>query len=197
MLGVGDIFGFNWGNATGTLRWNHLLSDKLFSNTSLIVSNYDYEFKIGIQDIKVAGSVPGSEYGSFTVVVRRVDQDKIVGSPFVGIVDSDIRPNLVEQFQGCNLNPDSPNYIVRVIGDKYITVDANGKLSTNGDYNNLSANIRVEVTQAVKDEAIDPSLVPFGFAALQNPYGTAFTLPNPSYVVSQSINNSYNPLVFM
>ena len=47
VLGVGETFGFNWGNATGTLRWNHLFSDKLFSNTSLILSNYDYEFKIG------------------------------------------------------------------------------------------------------------------------------------------------------
>lgn len=47
VLGVGTDFGFNWGNATGTLRWNHLFSDKLFANTSLIVSNYDYEFIIG------------------------------------------------------------------------------------------------------------------------------------------------------
>jgi len=50
VFGVGDIFGFNWGNATGTLRWNHLFSDKLFSNTSLIASNYDYEFKVGAGD---------------------------------------------------------------------------------------------------------------------------------------------------
>jgi hypothetical protein len=156
----------------------------------------NYEFKIGIQDVKAAGTVAGSEYGSFTVIVRRVDQDKVNGSPFVGVVDSDIRPNLVETFQGVNLDPNSPNFIARVIGDKYITVDSNGKLSTNGDYPNNSANIRVEVTQAVKDEAIDPSLVPFGFAALQNPYGTAFTLPNPTYVSDQTINNSYNSKKF-
>ena len=31
-----------WGNATGTLRWNHLFSDKLFMNTSLIYNNYDF-----------------------------------------------------------------------------------------------------------------------------------------------------------
>ena len=105
----------------------------------------NYEFKIGIQDIKAAGTVPGSEYGSFSVVVRRVDQDKINGSPFVGVTDSDIRPNIVETFQGVNLDPDSPNYISRVIGDKYITVDSDGKLSTNGDYTNNSKNIRVEV----------------------------------------------------
>ena len=34
--------GIGWGNATGTLRWNHLFSDKIFGNTSLIFSNYDF-----------------------------------------------------------------------------------------------------------------------------------------------------------
>jgi hypothetical protein len=32
-----------WGNATGTIRWNHVFNSKLFSNTSLIYSNYNYE----------------------------------------------------------------------------------------------------------------------------------------------------------
>ena len=31
-----------WGNATGTARWNHIFSNKLFSNLTLIYSNYDY-----------------------------------------------------------------------------------------------------------------------------------------------------------
>ncbi|MGL5891368.1 MAG: TonB-dependent receptor, partial [Bacteroidia bacterium] len=30
----------SWGNATGTLRWNHIWSPRLFSNTSLIFTNY-------------------------------------------------------------------------------------------------------------------------------------------------------------
>jgi hypothetical protein len=38
----GDDFGFDWGNRTATFRWNHLFNDKLFSNTSLIASNFDY-----------------------------------------------------------------------------------------------------------------------------------------------------------
>lgn len=46
----GDVFGFNWGNATGTLRWNHLFNNKLFSNTSVIYSNFDYQFSIGAGD---------------------------------------------------------------------------------------------------------------------------------------------------
>ncbi|MEL6942831.1 MAG: TonB-dependent receptor, partial [Bacteroidota bacterium] len=57
-FGFGEDFGFNWGNATGTLRWNHLFSNKLFSNTSLIYSNYDYEFSFGTgEDVIGLGSV--------------------------------------------------------------------------------------------------------------------------------------------
>ncbi len=39
---INDLFGFEWGNATLTARWNHLFSDKLFSNVSLIFSDYSY-----------------------------------------------------------------------------------------------------------------------------------------------------------
>ena len=41
-LGVGESIGIDWGNYTSTLRWNHLINSKIFSNTSLIFSNYDY-----------------------------------------------------------------------------------------------------------------------------------------------------------
>ena len=32
-----------WGNATATLRWNHIFSDRLFSNLSAIFSNYQFD----------------------------------------------------------------------------------------------------------------------------------------------------------
>jgi hypothetical protein len=35
--------GFSWGNNTATIRWNHVFNPKLFSNTSLIYSDYNYE----------------------------------------------------------------------------------------------------------------------------------------------------------
>lgn len=42
--------GFNikipWGNATACFRWNHLFSNKLFLNTSLIYSDYNFESDI-------------------------------------------------------------------------------------------------------------------------------------------------------
>lgn len=51
----------DWGNTTGTLRWNYIINSKLFSNTSLIFSNYvfnivlnnneeEYKIKSEIQD---------------------------------------------------------------------------------------------------------------------------------------------------
>lgn len=39
--------GFNWGNATSTLRWNHLFNERLFSNLTLIYSKYDYALQFG------------------------------------------------------------------------------------------------------------------------------------------------------
>ncbi|MEM7107872.1 MAG: TonB-dependent receptor [Bacteroidota bacterium] len=43
--------GFDWGSVTGTLRWNHLFNDRLFSNFSFFVSTYDYGFAFGENDL--------------------------------------------------------------------------------------------------------------------------------------------------
>ncbi|MEO8771647.1 MAG: TonB-dependent receptor [Ferruginibacter sp.] len=34
-----------WGNATGTLRWNHVYNNKLFANTTLVYNDYNFSFK--------------------------------------------------------------------------------------------------------------------------------------------------------
>ncbi|MDD4144521.1 MAG: TonB-dependent receptor [Prolixibacteraceae bacterium] len=62
-FGYKDEFGFDWGSLTGTLRWNHIFSSRLFSNSSLIMSNYSYnidlrrnldvDIRSQIQDINV------------------------------------------------------------------------------------------------------------------------------------------------
>lgn len=53
VLGADNLFGINWGNATGTLRWNHIFGPKLFSNTSLIFTNYDYDISISTPSINL------------------------------------------------------------------------------------------------------------------------------------------------
>lgn len=39
--------GFDWGNKTATVRWNHLFSDRIFANTTFFLSDYDYSFQVG------------------------------------------------------------------------------------------------------------------------------------------------------
>ncbi len=43
-------FNFNWGNATGTARWNHLFSDRLFSNLTFTYSDYQYNISNQVTD---------------------------------------------------------------------------------------------------------------------------------------------------
>lgn len=50
---LSGILGNNWGNATGTFRWNSVINSKLFANFSAIYSNYDYA---------IDNLVNGSEY---------------------------------------------------------------------------------------------------------------------------------------
>lgn len=41
-FGFGNLFGLGWGNATGTLRWNHVYNPRLFANYTLAYSKYTY-----------------------------------------------------------------------------------------------------------------------------------------------------------
>ncbi len=42
----GDMFSMNYGNATGTIRWNHIYKDKMFSNLTLIFSDFNYNLGV-------------------------------------------------------------------------------------------------------------------------------------------------------
>ncbi|MET7257211.1 TonB-dependent receptor [Dyadobacter fermentans] len=58
VLAFGDVLGIDWGNATATLRWNHIFSSKLFSNTTLIYS--DYRYKVHVNTAGVNGNMLSS-----------------------------------------------------------------------------------------------------------------------------------------
>ncbi len=62
-FGYKNEFGFDWGSVTGTLRWNRIFGDRLFSNTTLIYSNYSYDISI-MQNLDVEIR---SEIGDFNL----------------------------------------------------------------------------------------------------------------------------------
>jgi hypothetical protein len=48
---LGGALGLNWGNVTATARWNHIINNKIFSNTSLIFNRYSYKFNVAVGSV--------------------------------------------------------------------------------------------------------------------------------------------------
>lgn len=46
-FGFNNLFGLDYGNGTGTLRWNHIFNSRLFKNTTILYSDYDYRILLG------------------------------------------------------------------------------------------------------------------------------------------------------
>jgi hypothetical protein len=146
-------------------------------------SNYNTKFKVGISNVKAAGEDGGTDYSTFTVTVR-------------GYSDTDKRKSVIETYNNVNLDPASPNYIARRIGDRYMTIDSNGKITENGDYSNQSKYIRVEVREA---GSFPVSAAPFGHAAYTNPIeaaGNASKVPAVVYQTKSTGNTSSSPIYF-
>ena len=155
----------------------------------------NHELKVGIRDIKTAAEIADPNgYGTFTVEVRRVNTSNILNSPYSS-ADTDKSPDTVESFTNVNLDPDSPRYIARVIGDRYRTINAAGKIIDNGDYPNLSEFIRVEVAAGVSNKTNSKELIPFGFKALLSPISTpsgSVQLEAAAYRTSQVVSDIFS-----
>jgi hypothetical protein len=105
--------------------------------------------KISIQDLR-ASTDPANAYGTFTVAVR-------------SMTDTDNRPKVLEQFNNCNLNPASENYVARKIGDKYLTWDDTQRRYTAfGNYNSNSDYIYIDMDTQVDERLTNAELLPFG-----------------------------------
>jgi hypothetical protein len=127
----------------------------LFKFETLGVGNSaNTKVKIGISNIKAAGSINGTDYGTFTVVVRDFN-------------DTNKKKNVLETFANVNLDPNSPNFISRVIGDRKLSFvpNSDGKIQEEGDWVNTSKYIRV----ASLNVNAPIQAVPFGHAAYQLP----------------------------
>ena len=106
--------------------------------------------KISITNIRKSNTTT-TDYGTFTVLLRDIN-------------DTDINITVHERFDNCSLDPKSPNYIARVIGDKYVVWDANERrLKEYGNYDNRSKYVWVDMNDKTDQGGTEPSLLPFGF----------------------------------
>ena len=149
------------------------------------------EYKISISGLREPSDIDGVEqYSSFNVLVRKYG-------------DTDKTPVILEQYNGVTLDPDSPNYISRVIGDRYPQYNETlGKVELLGNYSNISEYIRVEVDTAVDAKSTSPKLSPKGFAVVNNPIPTASlgvnaTFPSASLEGEQVVGSTYSIKAFL
>ena len=112
------------------------------------------------QSIIVPSNDPMNRYGSFSLALR-------------SLTDTDIDPKILERWEGINLDPSSDRYIAKVLGDvnayyDFDRDDAAQKLVIEGSYTLRSRYVRVEVSDAVSNEAIDPTALPMGFRGIDH-----------------------------
>lgn len=124
-------------------------------------SGISTKFKVSIENI-VPSNDPLNKYGSFTVVLREWSDR-----------DLDKKNVTNETFSGVNLDPSSDRYIGKVIGDVHAYYDfdreeSSQKIVIEGNYENKSNLVRVEVHPDVENGFVDPTALPVGFRGVDH-----------------------------
>lgn len=147
---TGWIFSQDLSTETGSFDPD--LMTKLFKFHSLETGEWDQKnLKISISDVKAPVNDFGT-YGTFTVEIRKA-------------ADTDSRPQVVERFTDCSLDPsDSERYVAAKLGDQYQVWDyVDSRYRWYGSYVNKSKFVRVEMNPDVEAGVTDNQLLPFGF----------------------------------
>jgi hypothetical protein len=116
-------------------------------------------YKVSISNLQ-RSSDDANPWGTFTVEIRDWN-------------DTDSNPNVIERFPNCTLDPQSSNYVARLIGDRKVfynfdaTTEGDRKVITSGKYPNVSAYVRVKMSDAVENSLIPTDALPFGFRGAQ------------------------------
>ena len=145
----------------------HTLSDGISANK---------EIKVSFLNMKKSDDVE-NPWGTFSMLIRRYD-------------DTDARIEVLEQYENLTLDPDSPQFIARVIGDSAPYDDPNtGERYYQGDFPNRSQYVYVQMS----DSVIPTSALPFGFGQLDSTISVnSNQLVAPSYVNSRWRYNTVN-----
>lgn len=106
--------------------------------------------KVSIDKIRYSNT-RNTDYGMFDVVVRSAS-------------DTDKNPIVLETFANCSLDPTSPNFIAKKVGDmRVVWNETEERYKVYGNNENNSKYIRVEVSTNVENGSAEPSLLPWGF----------------------------------
>ncbi len=107
--GLKEDVGFLWGNSTATMRWNHLFSNQLFANTSLIFSNYSFGIYDRYKLVRENKNYKAEYYSGIRDFTIKSDYD------FIPNPNHTIRTGLISIFHRFNphafIEEDIPNQV--------------------------------------------------------------------------------------
>lgn len=103
-IGFGKAFGIDWGNATLTARWNHIINARWFSNSSFIFSNFNYSFKFqsGDDEVKITSKIQDLNFKQeFSYFINPKNSIKIG----VNVIHHTIKPGELFTNEGSSFRP--------------------------------------------------------------------------------------------
>jgi len=113
------------------------------------------KYKISIANVRKSVD-PANEYGTFAVQVRSFN-------------DTDLKPEILEQYPVCSLDPSSENYVAAVIGDMKAEFvfdtdrEDERRVRVTGRFPNKSALVRIVINPDIEKRYIPATALPFGF----------------------------------
>jgi hypothetical protein len=146
------------------------------------------EFKISITNIKKSPNPSQSEFGTFTLLVRKYD-------------DNDRNPIVFETFSNLTLDRDAPNYVARAIGDMYkVWNRSTKKFDEYGEFENKSQYIYVVPSVDLQNGNVPDAALPFGFNGYRGLTSGSFSdkasFPDFPFVNSMTYKSDFNMRVF-
>ena len=140
-------------------------------------------YLIAIEDLALPANPSNYNYSTFTVSFKTRS----------GVT--------AERYVGCNLDPNSPNYIAKRIGDQYLDWDAtNKRYRTYGEFQNQSNLFYIEMNDSIDTQG----LLPMGFRGPVRPKGfaldgtsnNALSLDGQSDFSGASVQDSKSSVLF-
>lgn len=139
-----------YGDVEHDLFYLEAIDDGAYANSRI---------KVSINNLKKSAN-PRDLYGSFNIAIRV-------------FADTDVEPQILEQFNNLSLDPAADNYIGKVIGDKKARFNfdaedqSDRRLLTTGKFKNRSRNVRVVIADAVAQAKVPANAIPFGFRGVE------------------------------
>lgn len=122
---IGDSFVNTYGNSVANLRWNHLFSEKLFSNLSLIYSDYYYGLELDVRGFEWESHIINFnvKYDLKHYLSKNITLDYGINNVYYRFRPGEIRPN--SDSSGINEEEFTNKY-----GNEFAAyIDANHKIS--------------------------------------------------------------------